>query len=166
MALYHLDTSAQVKYYVAEPGSTWIINLIDAREPDTRFATNSVFVAGVTIAEGSAALSVLHRRSVISRRRRDTVYDRFLADLEDRLAVIDVLPDDFYSAAALAQRYPLKAYDAVQLATALRYNRILALQQLSITFVTGDNALLTAARAEGLPTDNPFDHVPPQDTPT
>ena len=60
---------------------------------------------------------------------------------------------------------PLKAYDAVQLAVALRHSRALARHQLSLTFVTGDDALLTAARAESLLTDNPFDHVVPQDTP-
>jgi len=48
---------------------------------------------------------------------------------------------------------------------ALRHSRALARHQLSLTFVTGDNALLTAAQAESLLTDNPFDHVAPQDTP-
>ncbi|MFQ5595320.1 MAG: hypothetical protein ACE5HA_14330 [Anaerolineae bacterium] len=53
----------------------------------------------------------------------------------------------------------------MQLAVALRHSRALAHQQLSLTFATGDNALLTAAQAEGLLTDNPFDHVSSQDTP-
>jgi hypothetical protein len=35
----------------------------------------------------------------------------------------------------------------------------------SALFVSGDDMLIKAAQAEGLLTDNPFDHVSPQDTP-
>ena len=66
----------------------------------------------------------------------------------------------------MTQQYPLRAYDAVQLAVALRYARILAAFGLPLIFVSGDAALLNAARAEGLPTDNPFDHVSPEDSQT
>ena len=72
---------------------------------------------------------------------------------------------DFRNAAQLTQRHPLKAYDAVQLAVALRQNRALALVERSLIFVSGDKTLLSAAQAEGLATDNPFDHVSPLDTP-
>lgn len=166
MALYYFDTSALVKYYVTEPGSTWVTSLIDARDPDTKLPVHTVFVAGATVGEVSAALSVLHRRRVISRRQRDDAYDHFLADLEERFAIVAVPLNDFYSAAELAQRHPLKAYDAVQLAVALHHSQTLAAHQLTLTLVSGDEALLTAAQTEGLPTDNPFDHVSPEDTPT
>lgn len=68
-------------------------------------------------------------------------------------------------AADLTQKHPLKAYDAVQLAVALRHSQALAVYNLPLTFVSGDNTLLNAAQAEGLPTDNPFDHISPHDTP-
>lgn len=165
MALYYFDTSALVKYYVTEPGSTWVIGLIDARDPDTGLPVHTVFLAGASVVEVSAALSILYRRGIISRRQRDDAYDRFLADLEERFAVVDIPLQDFYSAAELAQRHPLKAYDAVQLAVALRHSRTLAALHLTLTFVSGDDTLLTAAQAEGLPTDNPFDHVSSHDTP-
>ena len=71
----------------------------------------------------------------------------------------------FGEAALLTQRHPLKAYDAVQLAVALRQNRALATVKQSLIFVSGDKTLLAAAKAEGLDIDNPFDHVSPQDTP-
>jgi hypothetical protein len=119
MALYYFDTSALVKYYVTEPGSTWVTSLIDARDPDTALPVHTVFMAAASVTEVSAALSVLHRRGVISRRQRDDAYDHFLADLEERFAIVTMPLQDFYSAADLAQRHPLKAYDAVQLAVAL-----------------------------------------------
>jgi predicted nucleic acid-binding protein len=165
MALYYFDTSALVKYYVTEPGSTWVMGLIDARDPDTGLPMHTVFLAGASVAEVSAALSILHRRGIISRRQRDDAYDHFLADLEERFAIVAMPLQDFYSAAELAQRHPLKAYDVVQLAVALRHSQALAAHDLALTFVSGDDTLLTAAQSEGLPTDNPFDHVSPHDIP-
>jgi predicted nucleic acid-binding protein len=35
MALYYCDTSALVKYYVTEPGSTWVRQLIEERDAET-----------------------------------------------------------------------------------------------------------------------------------
>jgi len=81
------------------------------------------------------------------------------------LDAVPVVTADFQMAAHLTQRHPLKAYDAVQLAVALRHSRALAARHLVLTFVSGDATLVTAAQSEGLPTDNPFDHVSPHDTP-
>jgi predicted nucleic acid-binding protein len=58
MALYFCDTSAIVKYYVTEPGSQWVWKLVDSGEP--------VFLVEITIAEVSAALSILRRTGRIS----------------------------------------------------------------------------------------------------
>jgi len=40
----------------------------------------------------------------------------------------------------------------------------MAAYRLTLTFVSGDDRLLDAARAEGLPGDNPFDHIVSEDT--
>jgi len=64
-----------------------------------------------------------------------------------------------YAAALLCTRHPLKAYDAVQLAAGLALRRTLAEQDIPLVFVSGDEALITAARAEGLTVDNPFWHT-------
>ncbi|HJW89028.1 MAG TPA: hypothetical protein VJ436_00155 [Anaerolineales bacterium] len=53
----------------------------------------------------------------------------------------------------------------MQLAVALRHSRALTAHELALTFVSGDSTLLVAAQAEGLATDNPFDHVSPPDSP-
>jgi len=59
----------------------------------------------------------------------------------------------------LTKRHPLRAYDALHLATAKTVNTALVSAQLSVlTFVTADTALLTAAEGEGLPTANPNLH--------
>jgi len=53
----------------------------------------------------------------------------------------------------------LRAYDAVQLASALRANRALQAARLpSLLFLSADDRLITAATHEGLATDNPNSH--------
>jgi uncharacterized protein len=56
----------------------------------------------------------------------------------------------------LIQQHPLRAYDAVQLATAIFVNRSLAVHGLPpLVFVLADDGLIAAAQAEGLVTENP-----------
>ncbi len=56
--------------------------------------------------------------------------------------------------------YPLRAYDAVQLASALdNAARLTAAGLASPLFVSADRRLLAAAEAEGLATDDPNQHA-------
>ena len=112
--------------------------------------------------EVAAALAVIERVGRIKRLERDREYRRFTAQLTNRYAIVPLTTSDFATAADLTQRHPLKGYDAMQLAVALRYSQVLASPQ--ITFVTSDNTLFTAAQAEGLSADNPASHVAPEDT--
>jgi predicted nucleic acid-binding protein len=118
-----------------------------------------------SIAECAAAFAILHRTQRISLKARDGAFRAFMRDIASEVFhPLPVQTSDFQLAAYLTQRHPLKAYDAVQLAVALRYARILAAFRLHLIFVSGDAALLAAAQAEGLPTDNPFDHPALEDT--
>jgi len=166
MPSYYFDASALVKYYVTEPGSDWVRRLIGARNPETGRMQNLIFVAEITRVEVAAGLSAIERVGRITRSKRDREYRRFIGQFTHRYGVIALATDDFETAAALTQHHPLKAYDAVQLAVALRCNRILAAREFPLTFVSGDKSLVAAAQAQGLLTDNPFEHVSPQDTPT
>lgn len=161
MPLYYCDTSALVKYYVTEPGSTWVRQLIEERDIDTTHFRHAILIADITRVEVAAGLAVIERVGRIRRSERDREYAHFIAQLVHRYAIIPLATTDLETAAALTQRHPLKAYDAVQLAMALRYHRVLAAHPL--TFVCGDNALITAAQTEGLSTVNPFDHAVPED---
>ncbi len=57
-------------------------------------------------------------------------------------------------ASQLADLHALRAYDAVQLASALEVRVIVP----SLTLLSADTELNTAATAEGLPVDNPNMH--------
>ena len=59
------------------------------------------------------------------------------------------------AAAHLTDSHPLRALDAIQLASA---NHAVNLLGEPITFVSADKNLLTAAAAEGFATDNPLLH--------
>jgi predicted nucleic acid-binding protein len=59
-------------------------------------------------------------------------------------------------AGRLVSRHALRAYDAVQIASALRIQPSFSGSRLtSLTFLAADDRLLVAAKAEGLQTDNP-----------
>jgi predicted nucleic acid-binding protein len=165
MAFYYFDTSALVKYYVTEPGSTWVRQLIEAQVSTTGRVRHTIFVADITRVEVAAGLAVVERVGRIRKSVRDREYRRFTSQLTHRYIIIPLTTADLEVAADLTQQHPLKAYDAVQLTVALRHSRALAAHGLTLTFVSGDGTLLAAAQTEGLPTENPFDHVSPHDTP-
>ncbi len=165
MSLYYLDASALVKQYVQEPGSTWIRQLIDRVNPDEE-QVNVVFISEVNIVKVAAALAILARTNKISLRDRNIAYQRFMHDTAHLYQLVSIETGDFHSAAYLTQRHPLKAYDAVQLAVALRHHQAMTRRDLDLTFVSGDRQQLEAAAAAGLATDNPFNHASPSDSPT
>jgi len=163
---YFFDASAIVKCYVDEPGSKWVKKIIALSDSDTTNSANITFIAEISIAEVAAAFSILYRTGRSSRRARDGILDSFLTDVDTIFKIIPVVPYDFYDAAYLTHRYPLKAYDAVQLAIALRHHQTMTRRDLNLIFVSGDLQQLRAAAAEGLATDNPFDHPSPSDSPS
>jgi len=159
MALYYLDTSALVKYYILEPGSTWVRGIID--DP-----ANTVSISDASIAESAAAFAILFRTQRIVQRTQEAAFHALMTNIAGHmLKSMPLQTADWQLAAHLTQRYPLKAYDAVQLAVAIHYGQLCAAHGLAMTFVSGDVPLLKAAQAKELQTDNPFEHVLPQDTP-
>jgi predicted nucleic acid-binding protein len=61
---------------------------------------------------------------------------------------------------ALVTRHPLRAYDAVQLASALRVqSELVRTRAPALTFLSADDRLVAIAQAEGLLTDNPNRHL-------
>jgi uncharacterized protein len=62
-------------------------------------------------------------------------------------------------AGQLVDQYALRAYDAVQLASALRVQTVLRQAQLPpLVFLAADDRLINAAQTAGLLSDNPNDH--------
>jgi|SaaInl8_200m_RNA_FD_contig_31_2664393_length_556_multi_4_in_0_out_0_2 uncharacterized protein len=62
-------------------------------------------------------------------------------------------------AGRLVKKYPLRAYDSVQLASAMRVNQIYANMAPDLfAFVSADDRLVSVARSEGMNVENPNDY--------
>jgi predicted nucleic acid-binding protein len=149
----YLDTSALVKQYLAERGSDWIRSLLTISQPP------QVFTSHLTIVEATCAFARRRREETLSCDDYLRALEALEYDMVYRYNILDVTPEVIDGARKLAKAHPLRAYDAVQLASALFANtRLVSAAQLPMTFVCADDVLITVAQSEGLATDNPNDH--------
>ena len=95
----------------------------------------------------------------ISTGRRDRLLANFDMHVQHQYAVVRVTHGILTHAATLCRTHPLRAYDAVQLASALaRRHDDRASGQPVPTFVCADAILLSVAAAEGLAIENPHNY--------
>lgn len=145
--LIFLDSSALVKYYLTESGSTWMRSLVD--DPQ-----KIILVSGIALPEVTSALARRQREGFFGKRFLRQSYQSFQEDLRVMFQRIPVEEAILAEAAELTLRHPLKGYDAVQIASALRVKGRFA----DLTFISADLQMLTGAQSEGLQTDNPELH--------
>ena len=147
---YFLDTSALVKRYVPEIGSDWILSITD---PAT---DNDLAISQITWVEVHSAFARRLRDGSLSAQRFDLIAQKVREDFENGYRVIDVDRTLIETAGALVMQNPLRAYDSVQLASALRVQSLLtSIPETQLIFVWADNRLLDIAQSAGLATDNP-----------
>ena len=154
MSFYYFDSSALVKRYLTEIGSGWVFTITNPA------AGHTIIVAEITRVEVSAALAARHRAPVgLTRQERDDAVDLLYSHYDIEYQSIPTTPTLLDRAVTLTQNHRLRGYDAVQLATALlAQERLVAAGLPGLIFTVADNDLVTAARAEGLATENPNDH--------
>jgi predicted nucleic acid-binding protein len=150
---YQFDASAIVKRYVDEIGSGWVGALVDAS------AGNVISIADVTRAEVVSAVARRGREGTLD---ADVAAESLRTFDADSALQYRVVPTD-YAIVSLAidllLQHPLRAYDAIQLATVLHVNQTLLQRGLPpLVFVTADDELLAAAGTEGLAAENPNQH--------
>jgi hypothetical protein len=150
----YFDTSALVKRYVAEPGSDWVNALLDSDDAPL------VFISHLTVVEATSAFARRAREGSLLPETLQNVLGVFKHDVTSRYHILDVVPATIDAAQKLALAHPLRAYDAVQLATAQLANQELTRADKSpLTFLSADNRLVDVSRATGLTADNPNDHA-------
>jgi predicted nucleic acid-binding protein len=136
--ILYCDTSALMKLYVEEAGSSWVRRWVDA--------SHVVGIAAIGYVEAKAAFArAVHSGRVVRRRHRGMI-----ADFEEdwsRYLVMQMTEPVLRHAGRLAERHRLRAYDAVHLAAALQ---IQVHAPEGITFLGFDDELNRAAKAEGL----------------
>jgi predicted nucleic acid-binding protein len=153
MTQYFLDSSALIKRYIVEPGTTWVRSLT------TRSSGDTVIIAQITQIEIVSGAARRVREGTLTTRTARAV--RLLIDRHARreYVVLGLTQQVVRRAEDLLTVHPLRTYDAVQLASALESNTRLVAAGLSpLRFVSADARLLVAAATEGLMTEDPQAH--------
>jgi len=143
------ESSAFVKYFRSEEGSDKVIVLID--DP-----TNQTFISWLTLVEMHSALARRVRVGELTVAEFDQVRRYLYAQLRSgRFRVVWWSSRHLWKAVRLLLRYgmtdPLRALDALQLATALDLKE----QELLDDLVCSDDLLCALAQREGLAVINP-----------
>jgi uncharacterized protein len=133
----YFDASALVKRYVRESGSRLVGRLL---------ASGTAATSRLSEVEVSSGVARRAREGALTGQQRDQILAALLRDLP-ALVVVELTPEIAADARNLLLRHPLRASDAVQLASGLYVRRHLA---EPVPFVGFDGRLLEAARAEGL----------------
>jgi uncharacterized protein len=148
--IYFLDSSALIKRYVVEIGSPWIKTLTDAQ------TGNSLLLVRITWVEVLSAFARRQREGGITAAEVAALIAKFRSEFNSRYRVIEVDLALVERAGELIVQYPLRAYDAVQLASALRVQSLLTSMPVTqLVFISADNRLLDIAQSAGLAIDNP-----------
>lgn len=150
MADYFFDSSALVKAYIAETGTDWVRTILD--DPLHRIS-----VSALAEVEVVSALTRRFTEGHITRDQFDFACDELSLDCTT-FVLVEVTDQIVNAAVASVRKHSLRAYDAVQLASALAANAaLLAIPKnpTDLTLVSADNALNNAATQEVLRVENP-----------
>ena len=147
MALYYLETSALVKLYVYESGTERLLALT-ANDAGHRFA-----ILSLAQVEFRAAIRRRQRSGEIPDNAAGELIETFRRHAEGKFLIQSFSDSSLDVALALADSYPLRGYDAMQLAGHLVLRSISGTEEP--TFVCADKVLLSAARNEGCPILDP-----------
>jgi len=150
MTVLYQDTSALVKRYLVEVGSTWIRGL------NFPSAGNIIIISDLTAVEFFSTLGRRQREGTLTPTAALVLQNSFLIHSEREYLSVSLEKAVLDQARLLITRYPLRSLDAIQLASAIEAANLL---REAITFVSGDNNLLNAAASEGFLTDNPNLHT-------
>ena len=153
MADYYADSSILVKRHIRETGTEWLRTLVSSG------AGNTIITTQISIVEVFSAFNRRVREGMLGRDDYTALRADFTALCASEYQMLDLSAPVLEQACRLLERYPLRAYDAVQLAAALVANTTLLDAGLpALILLSADDRLLVAAQAEGLAVDNPNAH--------
>jgi predicted nucleic acid-binding protein len=151
--LYYADSSALIKRHVPEMGSTWI------KQEFSQSSGNNIITSKLSIAEVLSGLNRRKREASISAADYAKFSKDFTAVSRFQYRMMDLTDAVLLEAQRLLETHPLRAGDAIQLASALLANAQLQSANLpALIFLASDARLLTAATSEGLQSDDPQGH--------
>ena len=148
MANLYLDTSALIKLYIDEEGTPVMLRLAEDLGDDR------LTILDLTLVESRSAVRRRERQGDISGQDANRILNQFEEDVSSLYLVQPSSSAVIEDAARLIDLYPLRAYDALQLAGCLAAHRG---APSPLTFVSADFDLCGAAGFEGLSVLNPLD---------
>lgn len=145
---YFLDSSAIVKRYVHEDGSAWMHNRIFTGK-------NHLFISQIAPTEVMSAIYRQYRSGIYQERDADAI--RLWLNRHVRREYHQVLLSSEIIALSqsLLKQYALRAYDSLQLASALFVYHSIQKSGTKLIFLTSDIRLVQFAQSEKLPVINP-----------
>ena len=150
MAAYFFDSSALVKAYIAESGSDWVRSIMDPT------AANDVHIVRMTEVEITSAVIRRKRAGTLTSHKAAVALDEFRRDARYEFHLIGIETHLIASAIRSAEAHGLRAYDALQLASALALKNIRSDLALSpLILASSDQELNAAARSEGILVEDP-----------
>jgi predicted nucleic acid-binding protein len=149
LSTFFVDTSSLAKRYIPEVGSTWVISWAIPS------AGNIIVLAHLTSVEMFSLPARRQREGTLAAANVATLRNNFLLHTEKEYLVYPQDNAVVARARGLTMRYPLRALDAIQLASAGEASTAL---NEAMTFISADNNLLSAAAIEGFIIDNPLAH--------
>jgi predicted nucleic acid-binding protein len=155
---FYVDTSALTKFYLKEAGSrrmtTWFGHPSQGLDPAVR-----LYVSALAYPEAISAVKRRSNKGELAPGVATELWNRIMAHFYPPGSPYNILKVNeavVGRAALLIARSGLRAYDAVQLASALDLQFRMH-GRASVTFVTSDARLRGAAQAERLETADPTD---------
>jgi predicted nucleic acid-binding protein len=153
VAVLFFESSALVKRYASETGSSWVLSITDPR------AGHRIYVAAITGAEIVATIARKAKGTPSFALVAPGLISQFRNDFARQYLEVSVNSAVIARAMALAQTYALRGYDAVQLAAALELNAQRLYAGLSpVILVSADAEINVAAPVEGLTVEDPNAH--------
>jgi len=150
---YFLDSSALIKRYITEQGTGWVRSLTPPS------VGNTIIIAQVTQVEIPSGVFRRRREGLVPPRTARTIRLLLHRHVKREYMVVELTTPIIEEAEDLLDKHPLRAYDAIQLASALVANARLTDAALApLVFVSADVRLLAAATAEGFTVDDPNVH--------
>jgi uncharacterized protein len=139
----YFDTSALLKRFTVEKGTPLVQKLLST---DRNSAT-----ATITYAEVYGALSRKSREKQLTTTQYHLACRQFEEDWSGYVRM-ELRENVLRTARRLIQKYPLRGFDAIHLASALTLKADL---DEEMVFIASDDRLLHAAKSESLPVINP-----------
>ena len=147
MTVYFFDTSALVKRYVTEAGSSWV------RSMTSPSAGNVTFIAQITPVEIVSAFARRERDGSIPTRTSKALHLLLNRHVIREYEVFGLSDAVVKQAQTLLGLHILRGFDAIQLASALEIQtKIAAANRPPLVFVCADARLINAATHSGLQT--------------